>query len=149
MNNDLPIGASRPSLRPVVFWAATVAICLGVVLHLPMLVEAHHMGNRLVVMESDPAMLLGMALIVIGVPAAVDRALTPRAVRQSADAGTLYEAPDTTRLGLLGPAIIHRMGVACDQAGCPSIARLWSLVFDSDDARLMTGHQYFVDAGWR
>ena len=90
----------------MIFWAASVAISLGVVLHLPMLVEAHHMGNRLVGMESDPAMLFGMALIFIGVPTAIYGALPPRIARHSAAAGTLYEAPDDTPLGRWHGAVL-------------------------------------------
>jgi len=57
------------------------------------------MGNRLVGMESDPAMLFGMGLIFVGVPGAIYGALPPRAVRNDAELGTVYEAPDETPLG--------------------------------------------------
>ena len=88
------------------FWVAAVAICLGVLLHMPMLVEAHHMGNRLAGMEADPAMLIGMALIFLGVPGAIYGALPPRTVRHQAQAAVLYEAPDETPLGRWHGAVL-------------------------------------------
>lgn len=64
------------------------------------------MGNRLVGMKTDPAMLLGMALIFIGLPGAIYGALPPRTVRHSAAAGTLYEAPDDTPLNRWHGAVL-------------------------------------------
>ena len=50
-------------------------IAAGVLLHLPMLAEAHRMGNRLTGMSSDLGMLAGMALILVGAPLAAYGAL--------------------------------------------------------------------------
>ena len=61
--------------RAAIFWSASAAIALGVLLHLPMLAEAHRMGNHLVGMGADPAMMVGMILIAAGVPAAIYGAL--------------------------------------------------------------------------
>ena len=84
--------------RAPIFWAASAAICLGVLLHLPMLAHAHAMGNHLVGMDADPAMIVGMALIIIGVPAAIYGALPKRRAPHDAQAGTQFEAPDETPL---------------------------------------------------
>jgi putative MFS transporter len=95
--------------RAPIFWAACVAISLGVLLHLPMLVEAHRMGNHLVGMGADPAMLIGMALIILGVPAAIYGALPRRRAPHSSVAGTSFEAPDDTPLGRWHAAVLGVM----------------------------------------
>lgn len=84
--------------RAPIFWAACVAISLGVLLHLPMLVEAHHMGNHMAGMGADPAMLIGMALIILGVPAAIYGALPKRRTPHGSMAGTSFEAAADTPL---------------------------------------------------
>src|SRR5687768_9824255 len=91
--------AARPRNRSPIFWAACAAISIGVALHLPMLVMAHQMGNRIAGMAMDPWMWSGMLLILIGAPAAVYGALPPQAARHGSHAGTLFEAPDETPLG--------------------------------------------------
>jgi putative MFS transporter len=96
-----PTIARRPSIigeRAPIFWGACAAIALGVLLHLPMLAMAHSMGNHLYGMPMDTAMWAGMALIAFGVPAAVYGALPKRRAPHGSDAGTSYEAPDTTPL---------------------------------------------------
>ena len=52
------------------FWAGSAMVAAGVALHLPMFWMGRNMGFRLVGMPMDPGMLVGMALIVIGVLAA-------------------------------------------------------------------------------
>ena len=85
--------------RAVWFWAGCAAVSAGIVLHLPMLVHAHQMaGNRLVGMPVDPWMHLGMALILLGVPLACWGALPRHRAPHGSEAGTSYEAPDTTPL---------------------------------------------------
>ena len=84
--------------RMVWFWAGCAAISGGVLLHLPMLAEAHAMGNHLVGMPMDPWMYVGMTLIGLGVPLACFGAFPKRAPRHSDHAGTSYEAPDSTPL---------------------------------------------------
>jgi putative MFS transporter len=94
-------GAQRISIvgeRAPIFWGACAAIAIGVLLHLPMLAMAHDMGNRLAGMPMDPKMWVGMALIVLGVPAAVFGALPRQRASHGAEAGTNYEAPDSTPL---------------------------------------------------
>lgn len=85
--------------RAAFFWAGCAAISGGVLLHLPMLAMAHSMGNHLAGMPMDGSMWLGMALIAIGVPLACFGALPKERGQHSDDAGTDYEAPDSTPLG--------------------------------------------------
>lgn len=55
--------------RPVAFWAGIAAVTTGVGLHLPMYLGADDMGYRLVDMSVNAPMILGMALIVLGIAA--------------------------------------------------------------------------------
>lgn len=48
------------------FWAGVIAVIAGVILHLPMYVEARDMGYHLAGMPLDAGMLVGMVLIVAG-----------------------------------------------------------------------------------
>ena len=102
--------------RAPIFWGACAAIAAGVLLHLPMLVTAHHMGNRLHGMPMDAQMWLGMALIALGVPAAVYGALPRTRASHGSHAGTQYEAPDTTRLNgwHAGVLIVLTLGLVID-----------------------------------
>lgn len=54
-----------------VFWTGAVAVTIGVILHLPMYVQARDMHYRLAGMPVDATMSIGMALIVLGLAAAV------------------------------------------------------------------------------
>jgi MFS transporter, putative metabolite:H+ symporter len=85
--------------RAPIFWGACLAIAAGVLMHLPMLAMAHSMGNHLAGMPMEPGMWAGMALIILGVPAAIYGALPKERTKHGAHAGTSYEAPDSTRLG--------------------------------------------------
>ena len=53
------------------FWAGVAAVITGVILHLPMYLQASDMGYRLAGMPLDAPMLLGMVLIVGGLAATV------------------------------------------------------------------------------
>src|SRR5437660_1778822 len=53
-----------------VFWAGIGACTAGVLLHLPLYLQAQDMGYRMAGMRPDPPMLLGMVLIVIGLAGA-------------------------------------------------------------------------------
>jgi len=63
-------GRKRPAgvtfRNPPVFWVGTLACTAGVLLHLPMYIEARSDGYMMAGMQPDVAMLVGMALIVIG-----------------------------------------------------------------------------------
>lgn len=98
--------------RAPIFWGACAAITLGVLLHLPMLAMAHRMGNHLVGMPMDAEMWLGMALIILGVPAAIYGALPPRRAPHDSHARTNYEAADSTPLNRWHASVIVVLMVA-------------------------------------
>ncbi|WP_324808624.1 MFS transporter [Sphingomonas sp. LY29] len=92
--------------RMPIFWFGCAAIAAGVALHLPMLAMAHSMGNHLAGMPMDLEMLVGMGLIVIGVPLAIFGALPARHVAHDSHSGTLFEAADSTPLGRWHAAVL-------------------------------------------
>jgi putative MFS transporter len=92
--------------RALIFWGACAAIALGVILHLPMLAMAHRMGNQLHGMPMDAEMWLGMAFIILGVPAAIYGALPRHRAPHGSHAGTSFEAPDSTPLGRWHAAVL-------------------------------------------
>ena len=63
-------------------------------MHLPMLAHAHSMGGRLAGMPTDIEMIVGMALIAVGVPAAIFGALPPQRTAHGSGAVSSYSAPD-------------------------------------------------------
>jgi putative MFS transporter len=112
-------GAQRVSIvgeRAPIFWGACAAIALGVLLHFPMLAMAHRMGNRLAGMPMEAEGWIGMALIAIGVPAAIFGALPRHRVPHGAQAGTSYEAPDSTPLNRwhAGVLLVLILGLVID-----------------------------------
>src|SRR3954452_21807622 len=112
-------GAARASIigeRAPIFWGACLAIAAGVLMHLPMLAMAHRMGNRLYGMPTGPEMWAGMALIILGVPAAIYGALPKERAKHGAHAGTSYEAPDSTPLGIwhAGVLVVLILGLVID-----------------------------------
>lgn len=52
--------------NPVAFWIGAAAVTVGVVLHLPMYFASRSMAFRMAGMPLDTAMLVGMALILVG-----------------------------------------------------------------------------------
>ena len=103
--------------RAACFWTGCAAISAGVVLHVPMLVQAHHMaGNRLAGMPMDPAMIVGMGLILLGVPLACWGALPKRRTPHGDAAGTSFEAPDSTPLNRwhAGVLLVLTIGLVID-----------------------------------
>ena len=52
--------------RPAAFWLGVVSVTAGVILHLPMWLDASDMHYKLVGMPVDTPMLIGMPLILIG-----------------------------------------------------------------------------------
>lgn len=69
--------ATRPAIPATmfgnrgIFWAGALAVTSGVILHLPMYVQARDMGYRLAGMPLDAAMIAGMVLIIVGLAATV------------------------------------------------------------------------------
>jgi len=82
--------------RAPLFWLGCLAISLGVALHLPMFADSLAMGGHMHGMPMDPWMMVGMGLIGVGTPLACYGALPKHRGRHSANAGTTYEAPDST-----------------------------------------------------
>jgi putative MFS transporter len=85
--------------HPVAFWLGAAACTAGVVLHLPMYYSARGMGYQMVGMRPDGEMLVGMALIIVGLAAAL-YGLLPRGsgqIRQAA-AGIRVRALDDAPL---------------------------------------------------
>jgi MFS transporter, putative metabolite:H+ symporter len=57
--------------HPVIFWFGAAACATGVILHIPMYYSARGMGYRMAGMRPDAAMIVGMALIGVGLIAAL------------------------------------------------------------------------------
>ena len=76
------------------FWLGCFAISVGVILHLPMLVAAHAMGNRLAGMPVDAPMLTGMVLIGVGAILACWGALPGAALPRGIYATNRFEVRD-------------------------------------------------------
>ena len=70
--------ASRWTYRQTAFWAGCVAVTAGVLLHMPMYAESLGGGHHMSDMPVGWDMILGMALIVLGVVAACYGALPAR-----------------------------------------------------------------------
>lgn len=80
------------------FWLGCAAISAGVVLHLPMLIEAHAMGNRLSGMSADAPMQAGMGLIFVGALLACWGALPRRTIARDVHSRIKFEVADGTPL---------------------------------------------------
>ena len=107
--SPVPPVAPKPSIigkRAPWFWAGCLSISVGVLLHLPMLIMAHGMGNRLTGMPMGPEMLIGMAMIGLGAPLACWAALPRNRAPHGDHAGTSFEAPDDTRLNRWHAAVL-------------------------------------------
>lgn len=94
------------------FWGGSAMVASGVALHLPMFLMGRHNGYRLAGMPMDNGMLVGMALIVLGVLAAAF-GLLPRHAPQRASHGRIIppeDAPLTKshwiQVGLVGIALV-------------------------------------------
>lgn len=115
--SSAPARVSIVGERGVWFWTGCAAISAGIILHFPMLVHAHHMmGNHLAGMPMDPWMMLGMALIVVGVPLACWGALPRHRTRHGNEAGTNFEAVDSTPLNRwhAGVLLVLTIGLVID-----------------------------------
>jgi putative MFS transporter len=93
----------RTRLQPqqrgsLAFLIGCIVIFAGGALHLPMLVMAHEMGNRLVGMPMDQPMYVGMVLIAVGVPLAIFGALSTRERVKELDSSVRFEISDDTPL---------------------------------------------------
>ena len=94
------------------FWAGSIMVAIGVALHLPMFWMGRNMGFRLAGMPMDTSMLVGMALIIIGVLAAAYGLLPPRHPHQGSQEliAPPEDAPLTKahwiQIGLVGIALV-------------------------------------------
>ncbi|MDP8954714.1 MAG: MFS transporter [Actinomycetota bacterium] len=84
--------------RPGAFWAGSAAITVGVVLHLPMYLGARDLGYHLAGMAIDAPMVVGMALILIGLGATLYGLVPYRSQRGSTTAAVQIRALDEVRL---------------------------------------------------
>lgn len=57
--------------HPKMFWFGTLAVTVGVLLHLPMYLHGRHHGYQLAGMPIDTSMLIGMAAIAVGLLASL------------------------------------------------------------------------------
>jgi putative MFS transporter len=106
--------ARRSEFRhPVAFWLGVIACAVGVALHIPMYYSARGMGYQMAGMRPDPAMIIGMVLIGVGLSAAL-YGLMPggaRAIQQRA-ARIRVRALDDTRIRPQHVALLTVMAVA-------------------------------------
>ncbi|HEX3621101.1 MAG TPA: MFS transporter [Acidimicrobiales bacterium] len=98
--------------HPGAFWAGTAAVTAGVLLHLPMYLDARDMHYRLVGMPVDGPMKVGMALVLGGLIASFYGLLPPRG-RPVRDAARLrVRALDDARLSRAHVGLLLVMAVA-------------------------------------
>jgi MFS transporter, putative metabolite:H+ symporter len=103
--------------RTAFFWLGCALISAGALLHLPMLVHARQMtGNKLVGMDMDADMYVGMGLILVGVPLSCWGALPVRRSAHGDTAGTNFEASDDTPLNrwYAGVLVVLTLGLVID-----------------------------------
>lgn len=91
--------------HPIVFWLGAAACTAGVVLHIPMYYSARTMGYRMAGMRPDTPMIIGMALIAVGLLAAI-YGLMP------SGAGRIAEKATYIRVKALDDAPLRRRHVA-------------------------------------
>ncbi|MCP2336100.1 MFS transporter [Actinomadura rupiterrae] len=91
-------GRSFGRRRPVLFWTGTAMVTAGVVLHLPMYIQARDMKYHMAGMKMDASMVTGMVLIVAGLLAA-GYGLLPRRADYGRAAGLRVRALDDAPLG--------------------------------------------------
>lgn len=102
--------------RSMAFWLGCFIISAGVLLHIPMLVDAHAMGNRLVGMAVDGPMMAGMALILLGVVLAGWGALPKPMLARDRQNLPRFEIAETTRLngGHVAAMLVLMIGLIID-----------------------------------
>jgi putative MFS transporter len=110
MKSKTSLFASWPKMAA--FWSGSVMVAVGVALHLPMFLMGRKTGYRLVGMPMDPGMLIGMALIILGILAAA-YGLLPSRQPQQVTYGSITPPEDTPltrahwiQIGLVGVALV-------------------------------------------
>jgi MFS transporter, putative metabolite:H+ symporter len=99
--------------HPVAFWLGAAACVAGVALHIPMYYSARGMGYRMAGMQVGNEMLAGMALIVVGLAAAI-YGLVPRHAQdiQERVRRVQVRALDDARIGLPHIAMLLVVSIA-------------------------------------
>lgn len=97
--------------NPLAFWLGTGLVTAGVLLHLPMFIDARNCGFRLVGMPMDTPMLIGMAAIVIGMLMSL-YGLYPRHASKALSAPVAVRALDDAPIGAAHLALLFAMAVA-------------------------------------
>ena len=86
--------------RAIVFASGCVAVIIGVLLHLPMFWMGRNIGFQLAGMAMDAAMLVGMALITVGIVMAAYGLLPSNVAAQVAASRHIsVAAPEDATLG--------------------------------------------------
>lgn len=89
-------------MKKQAFVVGVLAVCAGVLLHVPDYVATRHMHFMMVKMGMSVGMSVGMVLIVVGLALAAWGLLPDRSLRSqimAADSTERFEALDTTRMG--------------------------------------------------
>jgi MFS transporter, putative metabolite:H+ symporter len=99
--------------HPVAFWLGAAACAAGVILHIPMYYGARTMGYRMAGMQPDAAMIIGMALIGVGLVAALYGLMPGGAAAISHRAARIrVRALDDTRIRPQHVALLTVMAIA-------------------------------------
>lgn len=98
--------------HPVAFWLGTGAVTAGVLLHLPMYLDAKDMGYRLAGMPVDGPMKLGMALILGGLAATLYGLFPSLSRAPAAAAPVRVRALDDARLSWAHVGLLAAMAAA-------------------------------------
>lgn len=105
------VSGSSGRRRPLAFWAGTALVVAGVVLHLPMYIQARDMHYRMAGMRMDAAMTIGMVVILVGLVLAC-YGLLPRGANYSLAAGLRVRAIDDAPLTRVHVGLLLVMAVA-------------------------------------
>ncbi len=98
--------------NPAAFWLGAAALTAGVILHLPMYVDAREMGYRLTGTAVDAPMMAGMALTVVGLAAAVYGVLPGLAALRAPAARLRVRALDDAKLSPTHVGLVLVMAAA-------------------------------------
>jgi putative MFS transporter len=99
--------------HPIAFWFGALCCTAGVLLHLPMYYSARDMGYHLKGMAPDPAMIIGMVLIGVGLVAALYGVLPgDRAGLRRSVTGVRVQALDDAPIRRQHVALLAVMAVA-------------------------------------
>ncbi|MDQ3640143.1 MAG: MFS transporter [Actinomycetota bacterium] len=98
--------------HPAAFWLGSGAVTVGVLLHLPMYTGARDMGYRLVGMPVDGPMMVGMALVLVGLGATFYGLLPSLSATPKAASTLRIRALDDARLSPAHIGLLVVMAIA-------------------------------------